>query len=165
MMDTLGFRIAQKRRQKGLTQEAMAEQLGVSAQAVSKWENDQSCPDISLLPALAKILGCTVDELLTGEANEVTLVPEGQRKPFDQLILRVYVDSADGDKVRVNLPMPIVKIGMEMGITVMNAEGRGMDALKNIDLSKLIELAEQGIIGKIVEVQSADGDTVEIVVE
>lgn len=62
---TLGQRIAELRRQKGLTQEALAEALGVTPPAVSKWENSVTCPDILLLPALAKRLGVTVDALLT----------------------------------------------------------------------------------------------------
>ena len=62
---TLGQRIAELRRHKGLTQEALAEALGVTPPAVSKWENSVTCPDILLLPALAKLLGVTVDALLT----------------------------------------------------------------------------------------------------
>ena len=62
--ETLGKRIAMLRKEKGLTQEQLAEKVGVSAQAVSKWENDVSCPDITLLPLLADLLGVTVDELL-----------------------------------------------------------------------------------------------------
>ena len=63
---TLGQRIAMLRRKKGLTQEALAEALGISPPAVSKWENDVTCPDIMLLPLLAKMLGVTVDALLSG---------------------------------------------------------------------------------------------------
>lgn len=62
---TLGQRIAELRRQKGLTQEALAEALGVTPPAVSKWENSVTCPDILLLPSLARMLGVTVDALLT----------------------------------------------------------------------------------------------------
>lgn len=62
--ETMGRRIAALRRQAGLTQEQVAERLGVTAQAVSKWENDVSCPDISLLPGLAELLGVSTDELL-----------------------------------------------------------------------------------------------------
>lgn len=51
---TLGERISTLRRQKELTQENLAKELNVSAQAVSKWENDQTCPDISLLPELVR---------------------------------------------------------------------------------------------------------------
>lgn len=62
--ETLGKRIAALRKEKGLTQEQLAEKVGVSAQAVSKWENDVSCPDITLLPLLADLFDVSVDELL-----------------------------------------------------------------------------------------------------
>ena len=64
MDQTLGNRISTLRKTKKMTQDQLAEQLGVTAQAVSKWENDQSCPDITMLPKLAKIFGCSTDELL-----------------------------------------------------------------------------------------------------
>lgn len=67
MEQTLGKRIAQHRKRLGLTQDALAERLGITAQAISKWENDQSCPDISMLPRLAEIFGITTDELLGKE--------------------------------------------------------------------------------------------------
>ena len=54
---TVGRKIAQLRREKELTQEDMAEKLGVSPQAVSKWENDLSCPYILLLPKFGAFLG------------------------------------------------------------------------------------------------------------
>lgn len=164
-MNSLGTRIAQKRRNKGITQEGLAEQLGISSQAVSKWENDVSCPDIGLLPDLARLLDCTVDELLTGDVGAVAMLPEKERKPLEQLTLRIYVHSADGDVVKVNLPMPLVKLGLELGIDVAPQAGGAGEAMKNVDLGKLMELVEQGVIGKLVEVESADGDTVEIVVE
>ena len=164
MNETIGSRISKYRKEKGMTQEELASRLGVSSQAVSKWENDLSCPDISLLPALCQALGVTSDELLTGKTNEVRLVPPAERKSLDELTLRVYVNSADGDRVRVNLPMRLVKVCMEMGLDVSGRVG-GSDALKNLDVEKIVELAEQGAIGKLVEVETGDGDTVEVVVE
>ena len=164
MNETIGSRIARARKAKGMTQEELANILGVSSQAVSKWENDASCPDISLLPRLAKELGLTTDELLTGKSNEVKMVPSSQRKSLDELTMRILVNSAEGDKVRVNLPMSLVKVGLEMGID-MSAGVSGMGNLKNVDLGKVLTLAESGLIGKLVEMESADGDTVEIVVE
>ena len=62
--ETMGKRISDLRKNKGMTQEQLAQQVGVTAQAVSKWENDLSCPDISILPRLAEVLGVTTDELL-----------------------------------------------------------------------------------------------------
>lgn len=63
---TLGRRIARLRLAKTATQERLAKELNVSPQAVSKWENDINYPDISLLPNLARFLGVSVDELLSG---------------------------------------------------------------------------------------------------
>ena len=163
-MNTIGSRIAQKRKALGLTQEALATQLGISSQAVSKWENDISAPDIGLLPALAKALNCTTDELLTGAADQVRVVPEHQRKNPDELMLRIKVLSAQGDKVRVNLPFGLLKALSGSGMDIA-ASVSGMDALKGIDLNQILTLVENGTVGKIVEVESAQGDTVEIVVE
>lgn len=166
MKETIGNRIQKFRKEKPLTQEALADQLGVSPQAVSKWENDSSCPDISLLPQLCRILGVTTDELLSGKSEEVTLVPMEQRKSLEELILRIRVNSTDGDKVRVNLPMTLVKMGMELGmVSIPGINGEAGSILQNVDLSKLLSMVEQGLIGKLVEVESADGDIVEIVVE
>ena len=64
--ETLGRRIARLRLTKTATQERLAKELNVSPQAVSKWENDINYPDISLLPDLARFLGVSVDELLSG---------------------------------------------------------------------------------------------------
>lgn len=61
---TIGWRIKTLRKRRGLTQDQLAEQAGVTSQAVSKWENDISCPDISVLPQLAAIFGVTTDVLL-----------------------------------------------------------------------------------------------------
>lgn len=68
MESSLGKRITTNRKRLGLTQDQLAEKLGITAQAVSKWENDLSCPDISTLPHLADIFGITTDELLGREA-------------------------------------------------------------------------------------------------
>ncbi len=59
----IGNQIKVLRAQRGITQEALAAQLGVTAQAVSKWENGAAAPDISLLPAISAYFGVTIDEL------------------------------------------------------------------------------------------------------
>ena len=64
--ETLGRRIARLRLARTATQERLAKELNVSPQAVSKWENDINYPVISLLPDLARFLGVSVDELLSG---------------------------------------------------------------------------------------------------
>ena len=86
MEETLGKRIVAHRKRLGMTQDQLAEKMGITAQAVSKWENDQSCPDISALPQLADIFDITIDALLgRGKANtsapeepEISQVYEGE---------------------------------------------------------------------------------------
>ena len=58
---TIADKIRAFRASEGITQTEFGERLGVSAQAVSKWETEKGYPDITLLPALAKLLGCSVD--------------------------------------------------------------------------------------------------------
>ena len=67
---TMGERIKQKRKDLNLTQEELAEKMGVSYQAVSKWENDASMPDTAIFPALAHVLGVSLDYLFTGKGEE-----------------------------------------------------------------------------------------------
>ncbi len=163
---TIGKRIALLRKEKGLKQEELAEMLGVSGQAVSKWENDQTCPDISLLPQLASILGVTVDELLSGKretAPSVQILPEDQRKDIKEMMMRIIVDSADGDKVRVNLPMALIQVAIECGIEMPQLSGS--EALKHIDWNQIMDMVSRGVIGNLVEVEDADGDIVRIFVE
>ena len=60
----IGHKIQELRKQKGITQEELAAELGVTAAAVSKWENGYTLPDILMLCALADFFGVTTDELL-----------------------------------------------------------------------------------------------------
>ncbi len=57
------------RTQKGLTQKALAEAVGVGDKAVSKWERGLGCPDVSLLPELSRVLGVGLEALLSGELD------------------------------------------------------------------------------------------------
>ena len=70
----LGENIAALRRATGLTQELLADRLGVTSQAVSKWERQLSCPDVSLLPTMAEIFGVAIDELF------VSLDPKSENR-------------------------------------------------------------------------------------
>ena len=64
MKKTLGTMIAELRKQHGMTQLELAEKMGVTDKAVSKWERDLSCPDINSIPTLAEVLGVSVEELM-----------------------------------------------------------------------------------------------------
>lgn len=67
---SLGNTILKYRKELGITQESLAKQLEVTNQAVSKWESDQCCPDVMLLPRLADIFGITLDALFERKGPE-----------------------------------------------------------------------------------------------
>lgn len=163
MMNTLGNRISDLRRQHKMTQDELALQMNVSSQAVSKWENDLSIPDLPILMKLADFFHVSLDELVRPQVEKVSYVPNETRKSIEQMVLRIHVISAQNDKVKINLPMKMVKFAMEMGMSLPQFSGNR--ALDGIDLNMVMEMIEQGVVGKLVEVESADGDFVEISVE
>lgn len=157
---TIGEKLAQLRKMKGFTQDEVAEKLGVTPQAVSKWENDASCPDILTLPLIADLYETTVDDILRHESNPiVTVVPEKNRKSIDDMVLRINVADG-GDKVKVNLPLALVKILLESGVSPDSIINIGNVKLTNLDVNAIIKLVENGAIGRLVEVEGKDGESV-----
>lgn len=76
MKHSVGRNIARLRLSQGMTQERLAQRMGVTPQAVSKWENDLNYPDVAALPALAALLDTSVDSLLTVPDNGAEAEPE-----------------------------------------------------------------------------------------
>ena len=163
MKESFGQRFQRLRKAKGFTEEQIADKVNISYQAVSKWENDISSPDISILGELANILEVTVDELLGRvDPNKVTLVEEPQRKELKNMLLKIIVDSKDGGKVNIKLPMLIIKTFLDSGMPISI---NGNKSLENIDFKQIFDLVEQGVVGELVNIESNDGDIVRIVVE
>lgn len=84
--DTLGGRIARLRKEKGMTQLELADRMGVTDKAVSKWERDVSCPDIASMPRLAEVLGATVDELMQARPGAAAPQPKPAGKQAGRLV-------------------------------------------------------------------------------
>lgn len=93
--ETLGRRIARLRLARTATQERLAKELSVSPQAVSKWENDINYPDISLLPDLARFLGVSVDELLSGASASAQESASVQESAAEKSAAEVVAVAAD----------------------------------------------------------------------
>lgn len=109
-------RLVNRRKAAGLSQEALAAQLGVSRQAVSKWERSESSPDTDNLIALAALYGVSLDELLYGEAaSDADGSEDGSTETVDEA--KEAEDSAEhadcGDK-------PLVDISLARGIHVID---------------------------------------------
>lgn len=160
-MESFGTRLANIRKEKNLTQNDIADKLNISAQAVSKWENDLTSPDIETLIKLSDIFTISLDDLVGKKKSEPVYLPESERKDVNKMILRINVDSAEGDKVRMNLPMAAIKIFVNNDSPIFS----GNKALEGIDFNQIYALVEQGMIGELLTVDSADGDHVTITVE
>ena len=171
--ETLGRRIARLRLEYGMTQERLAMKMGVTAQAVSKWENDLSAPDITLLPELARTLGVTVDELLEGrKSQEIALAepaPEPEPEPSrtdgsKPKKLHIQVDSSDGDVVNINVPL-----GMASAVLGASSKLPGVVNLNlndaDVDMTLVAEAIKHGEKGTLIKVDGGDGDHVVISLE
>ena len=111
-------RLFDRRKAAGLSQEALAAQLGVSRQAVSKWERSESSPDTDNLIALAALYGVSLDELLYGEAADDADCPEGSDAGTEAS------DKAEEDENSADntsrSDKPLVDISLARGIHVID---------------------------------------------
>lgn len=158
----IGSNIAALRKEKGITQEELANALGVSAQAVSKWENNSSCPDVSLLTVIADYFGVTVDALLRSGAEEITradppstdnnvaAVRGGKRN------VRIKVTQPNGKEANVKVPFGVVKMGLRVG----NVFGLQRDVA-----DKIGALLDDPAAADILSVDGENGEHVTISIE
>lgn len=104
---SMGELIAAQRKEKDFTQRELANKLGVTDKAVSKWERGLSCPDIATIPQLAQLLGLTAEELLCLRREE-----QGNTK--------------DKSEISTLIPMVLRAVGLAMGVavTVLSAIGK-----------------------------------------
>ena len=162
MKETFGQRFTRLRKEKVLTQEDIALKVNISTQAVSKWENDISMPDIAILGDLADILAISIDELL-GKTKPTVSLSTNENKDINKMALKIKMLSSDGGKVNINLPIPLIKACIETGmqLPLVNSNTK----LSEIDFSQIYELIKQGVIGELVSVINAEGDTISIIVE
>lgn len=129
MKKTLGVMIAELRKEQGMTQAGLAERMGVTDKAVSKWERDLSCPDINSLPNLAAELGVSVDELM--QFRKEAPVAKKSPKEISDLVFKA-VALAMGiavvvlsvlNKLEIEKGMVMLGIGLTCaGISLLNKE-------------------------------------------
>ena len=161
---TIGERIAKGRKKCGYTQEAFAELLNVTPQAVSKWENNASCPDIQLLPEVGKLLGISVDELLTGEKPKAD-EPKKEERAVDTSKLKfvIRVEKPEQKPVVVSFPFAAAKRFAKIGNGISGVVGNG--TLSGEQLDEIINLVENGATGEVFKVESNDDTIVRFAVE
>ena len=150
MNKTIGEKILELRKARSLTQEKLGEQLGISSQAISKWENGDSMPDILILPQLCEILGISIDALLE--------VPHTMKKDGVMKAFREYSKEVDVGTTRALFEAfsycasgndePYIGLGSKLGetaIEIFDAVGAGfviagkeyMDLVLNYDVDAI----------------------------
>lgn len=106
--------IAQLRKEQGITQRELAEQLHVSDKTISHWERGDSSPDLSIVPQLADIFGITCDELLRGERNEHFSAPE-QAEPAIETDNKALISKLQEKYKKFGLQCQISGFGIFIG--------------------------------------------------
>ncbi len=154
----IGNNIAALRKEKGITQEELANEIGVSPQAVSKWENNSSCPDVSLLTIIADYFGVTVDALL--RAGDEEIIGDKSNEKADIPVqhnykkhINIKIVQPNGKENNVKIPFKFVKTGLNIGSMF------GLD--KNI-ADQISTLADGEIITDIVDVVTENGEHITI---
>lgn len=128
--ESFGNMVAALRKEKGMTQLELAEKMGVTDKAVSKWERDLSFPDVSSIPKLAEILGVTVDELMQVKAESKE---EPIKKKIDEIVDLAFKGVALAMGIAVVILSIMKQIEMESAITML---GIGLTCLAISSLSK-----------------------------
>ncbi len=116
---SLGQFIAALRKANGMTQQDVAERLNVSNKAVSRWERDETAPDISLIPALAEIFNVTCDELLKGERILNPIQSENSRPKIDKQIklLESRMETVFKNYIYISVTLSIIGLVLMLGIS------------------------------------------------
>ena len=129
---TMGNRISEYRKKLGLTQDALAQKLNVSNQAVSKWESDQCCPDIQLLPRLADEFAITLDELF------------GRSKPVEEAPCKIGdLPWKDDEVLRV-----VMYLGHRLVASCENKEGLSIGYPQQVEAVRSVASVQCGDVGK-----------------
>ncbi len=168
-------RLLKLRKKQGLSQEELAEKLGVSRQAVSKWERSEASPDTDNLIALAKIYGLTLDQLIYGteestdnesdnENDESTADGADSSETDKNGAAFITVNDKNGNRVTINVGDDGVKIKQGSSDSAENSANLSDDIDSDDDVNKALKNAIKDAIihNKGITVESEDGDTVRL---
>ncbi|MBR7082420.1 MAG: helix-turn-helix transcriptional regulator, partial [Clostridia bacterium] len=135
-------KLKELRQRKGVTQEALAQHLDISAQAVSKWERDEGYPDITLLPRIAMFFGTTTDELLGIGEEKIRAEIEEWQKQSKELLFKGDIEANFNlwEKAYKKYPnnLDVIENYMHARWNVLCTHGKNELAEKVIELGKEI---------------------------
>ncbi len=156
---TLGERLSAARKNKGLTQDDFAKYLDVTPQAISKWENNLSCPDILFLPKISEILGIGIEELLTGteKKEEKTEIPTTNES---KLKLKIKISPPNKKPTNITVPVALVKRIAKIGNGISGILGNS--SLSSSQIEEILELTEEGVSGEILNIEADDSTVITV---
>lgn len=117
--EKIGKFISSCRKEAGLTQAALADKLGITDRAVSKWETGKSLPDASIMIELCNLLGITVNELLTGE--HITMEDYKNKAEANLLEMRAKVEQRDKTMLRIETWMVFVSLPIYVAMVLIGS--------------------------------------------
>ena len=149
------------RKEKGLTQAEVAAKLNISAQAISKWENGESMPDVSLLSDIAELFDTSIDALFGRVDKEKVEVVEPPKGNYNDYFLRIDAEDDEGHgHARINIPLAVATI-MFRGKSEITIGGF---TLTQADFDTILHMVEAGAVGPLVDAEG-DGGHAKIYVE
>lgn len=111
---TLGMMIAELRKKQSMTQLELANKMGVTDKAVSKWERDLSCPDVTSLPHLAEVLNVSVDELMQGKTENAA-----SKRNIKEIIRLIFKSVALAMGIAVVVLSSMNRLDANTGVTLL----------------------------------------------
>ena len=138
----IGKFIAERRRLAGLTQMQLAEKMGVTDRAVSKWENGRAMPDSSIMLALCDVLGITVNDLLCGEVVSV----KDYNEKNEQVLLKLAKQKEEGDRRLLSLEIVIGTISV-LFLLVLNVIAAYIEMQTWLQITLAVSGFVVGLIG------------------
>ena len=146
----LSEKLQELRKEKGLTQEELAEKMNVTSQAVSKWENDLSYPDIECVGRLAAILGTTVNCIIDGKDTAPHVELCETETPEKRILLLSVKVKPDNMNVNVRLPVEVIlKAYNENRLEKLLGKNSG-------HVESALEIIKSGVVGTIVDVEGEE---------
>lgn len=141
--DTIGKFIQSKRKEKGLTQKELAEKLGVTDKAVSKWERGLGCPDVSILEILAKELDTSILEILKGRTIENEIIKVAEANDYVKETIKY---TRNKSKETINKIIIFLTISISLLLLILNIENIiSLNKIYEYDFNNetVIEMKEQ----------------------
>lgn len=150
-MNTIGQNIASIRKKKGMTQEELAEKMGVTSQAVSKWECDISYPDIATVSVLARVLSVSSSEIIDG-VQKVPVIADDMPEVINRRVVLIQLYDNESS-ITIRFPVPAVKKAIENGTF---AKIIGEQSFEGIEGA--LSMIDLGLVGPLVTLETEDSN-------